>query len=167
MWLCNGDNFLLVNYSCKFIQAARETGALQEAKDKLEKRVEELTWRLQLEKRLRVMFISYCIILCQFIQFCGCQGNLPELIVTLFSYIQTDLEETKAQEIAKLQDALHAMQIQVEEANARVIKEREAARKAIEETPPVIKETPVIVQDTAKIDSLTAEVESLKVHILS
>lgn len=55
------------------------------------------------------------------------------------------------------------MQVQVEEANAAVIKEREAARKAIEEAPPVIKETPVIVQDTEKIDSLTAEVESLKV----
>ena len=35
-------------------QAARETGALQEAKNKLEKQVEELTWRLQLEKRIRV-----------------------------------------------------------------------------------------------------------------
>eukprot|EP01018_Ginkgo_biloba_P007926 Gb_22496 [translate_table: standard] len=34
--------------------AARETGALQEAKNKLEKRCEELTWRLQLEKRLRI-----------------------------------------------------------------------------------------------------------------
>ncbi|CAA0163333.1 unnamed protein product [Arabidopsis thaliana] len=33
--------------------AARETGALQEAKNKLEKQVEELTWRLQLEKRMR------------------------------------------------------------------------------------------------------------------
>lgn len=39
------------------LQAARETGALKEAKDKLEKRVEELTWRLQLEKRLRVIVI--------------------------------------------------------------------------------------------------------------
>ncbi|XP_028074279.1 LOW QUALITY PROTEIN: myosin-17-like [Camellia sinensis] len=116
----------------KLKMASRETGALKEAKDKLEKRVEELTWRLQLEKRLR-----------------------------------TDLEEAKAQEITKLQDALHAMQIQVEEANAKVIKEREAARKAIEEAPPVIKETPVIVQDTAKIDSLTAEVESLKASLLS
>lgn len=38
---------------CPF-QAARETGALQAAKNKLEKEVEELTWRLQLEKRLRV-----------------------------------------------------------------------------------------------------------------
>ncbi|CAA7013966.1 unnamed protein product [Microthlaspi erraticum] len=34
--------------------AAKETGALQAAKSKLEKQVEELTWRLQLEKRMRV-----------------------------------------------------------------------------------------------------------------
>lgn len=38
------------------LQEARETGALKEAKDKLEKKVEELTWRVQLEKRLRVLF---------------------------------------------------------------------------------------------------------------
>ncbi|CAN6563743.1 unnamed protein product [Malus baccata var. baccata] len=112
--------------------AARETGALKEAKDKLEKRVEELTWRLQLEKRLR-----------------------------------TDLEEEKAQETAKLQEALHAMQIQIEEANARAIREREALEKAVKEAPPVIKETPVIIQDTEKIDSLSAEVESLKALLLS
>eukprot|EP00250_Pteridium_aquilinum_P005479 c15564_g1_i1 orf=543-5159(-) len=37
----------------KLKMAAKETGALQEAKTKLEKRCEELTWRLQLEKRLR------------------------------------------------------------------------------------------------------------------
>ncbi|KAK0602200.1 hypothetical protein LWI29_031338 [Acer saccharum] len=100
---------------------------LKEAKDKLEKRVEELTWRLQLEKQLK-----------------------------------TNLEEEKAQHIAKLQDALHAMQLQVEEANSKVIKEREAVRKAIEEAPPVIKETPVLVQDTEKLEALTAEVESFK-----
>nr|CAD1824242.1 unnamed protein product [Ananas comosus var. bracteatus] len=111
----------------KLRMAARETGALKEAKDKLEKRVEELTWRLGLEKRMR-----------------------------------TDLEEAKAQEIAKLQEMLHEMQLQVEEANAIVVKEREAARKAIEEAPPVIKETPVLVEDTEKINSLTAEVEQLK-----
>lgn len=74
------------------------------------------------------------------------------------------MEEEKAQEIAKLQEALHSMQIQVEEANAKVIKEREAARKAIEDAPPVVKETPVIVEDTEKINKLTAEIESLKVH---
>nr|CAB3467583.1 unnamed protein product [Digitaria exilis] len=37
----------------KLKMEARETGALKEAKDKLEKKVEELTWRVQLEKRLR------------------------------------------------------------------------------------------------------------------
>jgi cell division protein FtsB len=36
-------------------QAAKETGALQAAKNMLEKQVEELTWRLQLEKRMRVI----------------------------------------------------------------------------------------------------------------
>ncbi|XP_019173450.1 PREDICTED: myosin-17-like isoform X4 [Ipomoea nil] len=111
----------------KLKMASRETGALKEAKDKLEKKVEELTWRLQFEKRLR-----------------------------------TELEETKAQETAKLQEALQSLQKQVEEANARVIQEQEAARKAIEEAPPVIKETPVIVQDTEKLNALIAEVENLK-----
>ncbi|KAH0857951.1 hypothetical protein HID58_086212 [Brassica napus] len=42
----------------KLKMAARETGALQEAKNKLEKQVEELTWRLQLEKRIRGMVSS-------------------------------------------------------------------------------------------------------------
>ncbi|MQL94233.1 hypothetical protein Taro_026885 [Colocasia esculenta] len=115
----------------KLRMAARETGALKEAKDKLEKRVEELTWRLQLEKRLR-----------------------------------TDLEEAKTQEIAKLQEALRETQLQVEERNSMLIKEREAAQKAIEEAHPVISETPVLVQDAEKIDALTTEVESLKALLL-
>ncbi|XP_052147417.1 myosin-12-like isoform X1 [Oryza glaberrima] len=38
----------------KLKMEARETGALKEAKDKLEKRVEELTWRLDVEKHLRI-----------------------------------------------------------------------------------------------------------------
>ncbi|CAN1218260.1 XI-K [Linum perenne] len=116
----------------KLKMAARDTGALKEAKDKLEKRVEELTWRLQLEKRMR-----------------------------------TDLEETKSQEVAKLQDALKVMHSQVEEAKALVVKEQEAARKAIREAPPVIKETPVIVEDTKKVHSLTAKVEKLEALLLS
>lgn len=49
-------NILLTVLIC--LQAAKETGALQAAKSKLEKEVEELTWRLQLEKRIRVgMFV--------------------------------------------------------------------------------------------------------------
>lgn len=114
----------------KLKMAARETGALKEAKDKLEKHVEELTWRLQLEKRLR-----------------------------------TDLEEAKTQEITKLQNSLQSMQIKIDETSALLVKEREAARKAIEEAPPVIKEKQVIVEDTKRIDSLTGEVESLKASL--
>eukprot|EP00258_Populus_trichocarpa_P031058 XP_024447077.1 myosin-11 [Populus trichocarpa] len=110
--------------------AARDTGALREAKDKLEKHVEELTWRLQLEKRLR-----------------------------------TDLEEARAQEAVKFQNSLEEMKIKIEEANALIVKEREAAKNAINEAPPVIKETQVIIEDTKKIDSLTEEVENLKVTL--
>ncbi|CAH9093710.1 unnamed protein product [Cuscuta europaea] len=116
----------------KLKMASRETGALKEAKDKLEKMVEELTWRVQLEKRLR-----------------------------------TDLEEAKGQEIAKLQNSLQASQSKVEETNALLISEREAAKKAIEEASSIVKETPVPVEDTEKIDSLTAEVENLKAQLQS
>ncbi|XLU97857.1 hypothetical protein S245_012197 [Arachis hypogaea] len=45
--------------------------------------------------------------------------------------------------------------IQVDKANARAVKERETAQKAIEEALPVIKETPVLVQDSAKIKEAT------------
>ncbi|XP_021888669.1 myosin-9 isoform X1 [Carica papaya] len=116
----------------KLKMAARETGALKEAKDKLEKKVEELTYRVQLEKRLR-----------------------------------TDLEEAKAQEVAKLQNSLEEMQKKIDETNALLIKEQEAAKKAIEEAPPVIKETQVLVEDTKKVESLTEEVENLKASLES
>ncbi|MQM03597.1 hypothetical protein Taro_036381 [Colocasia esculenta] len=109
----------------KLKMAARETGALKEAKDKLEKRVEELTWRLEFEKHMR-----------------------------------TDLEEAKAQEIAKLQSSLQEMQEQLDEAKAAIIKEREAARKAIEEAPPVIKEVPVV--DNTMLELLTTHNNKLE-----
>lgn len=88
-------------------------------------------------------------------------------IISQISILQTDLEDAKAQETAQLQEALHAMKLQLEEAKVMVIKEREAARKAIEEAPPIIKETPVIIQDTKKIDSLTTELETAKVRFCS
>ncbi|KAL2345815.1 hypothetical protein Fmac_007100 [Flemingia macrophylla] len=116
----------------KLKMAARETGALKEAKDKLEKRVEELTWRLQLEKSLR-----------------------------------TNLEESKAQEIAKLQNSLQERQNKIDEINAMLVKERENAKKVIEEAPPIVKEIQVIIEDTKKIESLTGDVESLQTSLES
>ena len=77
--------------------------------------------------------------------------------------LQTDLEEAKAQEVGKLQNSLQEMRKTIEETNALLVKEREAAKKAIEEAPPVIQEKEVLVEDTKKVESLTAEVGILKV----
>ena len=55
----------------------------------------------------------------------------------------------------------------MDEANALLVKEREAAKKAAEEAPPVIQETQVLVEDTKKIELMTEELESVKVHSLS
>lgn len=64
--------FDIVMYCCylsyvrvprKLLQAARDTGALKEAKDKLEKQLEELTWRLQLEKRMRVCYFLVKVVI--------------------------------------------------------------------------------------------------------
>ncbi|XP_030509984.1 myosin-12 [Cannabis sativa] len=109
----------------KLKMAARETGALKEAKDKLEKRVEELSWRLEFEKHLRI-----------------------------------DLEEAKGQEIAKLQSTLHEMQEKLEEAHTAIIHEKEAAKLAIEQAPPVIKEVPVV--DDTKLDLLRKQNQELE-----
>lgn len=64
-----------------------------------------------------------------------------------------------------MQQSLEAMQRKVDETNALLIKEREAAQKAIEEASSIVQETPVPVEDTAKIDALSAEVENLKVNV--
>lgn len=142
------------------LQASKETGALKEAKDKLEKSVEELTWRLQLEKRLRVLivFFAYHVV---FYLFC-CLAMRSYASYNCCS--QTEKEEEKAKEAAKQQNAMQELKTKLEEANALAIKEREAAKKAIEEAPAVVKETEVVVQDTEKIESLSAEIEFLKVY---
>lgn len=75
------------------------------------------------------------------------------------------MEEAKAQEITKLQSSLEEMQKKVDETNALLVKEREAAKKAIEDAPPVIKETTIHVEDTEKIQVLTEQIENLKVHV--
>ncbi|KAL6954496.1 hypothetical protein U1Q18_048534 [Sarracenia purpurea var. burkii] len=108
---------------------AKETGALQAAKTKLENQVEELTWRLQLEKRMRV-----------------------------------DIEEAKTRENVKLQSHLQEMQLQFEEIKELLIKEREAAKLAVEQTP-VIQEVPVI--DHEMINNLGMENEKLKALVNS
>lgn len=77
--------------------------------------------------------------------------------------MQTDLEETKDQEIAKLQDMLHVIQLRVEETKSMLNEEREAAQTSVKEASAVIKETVVFVPDKESFDSLTNEIEKLKV----
>lgn len=87
------------------MQAARDAGALREAKDKLEKRVEELTWRLDFEKHLRVFSISiwldhiintkkvtYAIIFEQHkrvLQSCTCSSSKGKKLIEQLTYMTT------------------------------------------------------------------------------
>lgn len=138
-------------------QAARETGALQEAKNKLEKQVEELTWRLQLEKRMRVssLFPRQIDLWFPVIKI----AKLPSLH---FSTLQTDLEEAKKQENAKYESSLEEIQNKFKETEALLIKEREAS-KTVSEVLPIIKEVPVVDQEL--MEKLTNENEKLKVGL--
>lgn len=46
------------------MQEANEAGALRLAKSKLEKQLEDFTWRLHLEKRLRVLICVHDLFSC-------------------------------------------------------------------------------------------------------
>lgn len=62
-----------------FYQAARETGALQAAKNKLEKQVEDLTLRLTLEKRRRVDIYYFKCELLTVVVLLYQTGSFPDL----------------------------------------------------------------------------------------
>lgn len=81
--------------------------------------------------------------------------------VNSWSILQIDLEEAKGQEIAKFQNTLHELQEQLDEANAAIIREKEAAKLAIEQAPPVIKEVPII--DNSKVEQLSEQNDKLQV----
>ncbi|PPD92488.1 hypothetical protein GOBAR_DD10586 [Gossypium barbadense] len=134
----------------KLKMAARETGALQAAKNKLEKQVEELTWRLQLEKRMRGFA-------------CDPLPVYPATSGWNFKY-KVDLEEAKTQENAKLQSALQDIQLQFKETKELLAKEREAAKKAAEVVP-IIQEVSVV--DPVMLEKLTNENEKLKALVSS
>jgi len=55
------------------------------------------------------------------------------------------------------------MQEKIEEAHAAVVKEKEAAKLAIEQAPPKIVEVPVV--DTEKVEQLTSKNKELEVVI--
>eukprot|EP00268_Persea_americana_P053932 TRINITY_DN6144_c0_g1_i2.p1 TRINITY_DN6144_c0_g1~~TRINITY_DN6144_c0_g1_i2.p1 ORF type:complete len:1265 (-),score=311.33 TRINITY_DN6144_c0_g1_i2:689-4090(-) len=165
----------------KLKQAARETGALKEAKEKLEKQVEELTRHLELEKRLRmelgeekereIMMLRNSLKVME--------DNVYEMNAMLAKEQEAAgkaIEEAppvfKAPILVQNTKKMGSPTAEVEhlmkwrglssKLNAMPTKEREAVLKAIEEAPPTIKAAPILVQDTERISSLTEEVECLK-----
>ncbi|KAL0414155.1 UNVERIFIED_CONTAM: Myosin-8 [Sesamum radiatum] len=139
--------------------AARETGALQEAKVKLEEQVKELTLQLELEKRTRVEIEeakNHEIAKLQSaleemrMQFQGQAANetiellqaktklekqIEELTLQLQleKRMRADIEEAKNYEAAKSQSALDEMQVQFRETKELLVKERESANKVAEQ----------------------------------
>ncbi|XVF06361.1 hypothetical protein REPUB_Repub06bG0041500 [Reevesia pubescens] len=118
----------------KLKMAARETGALKEAKDKLEKNVEELTWRLQLEKRLRT--------------------DLEEAKAQEVGKLQNSL-----QEMQKTIDETNALLVKERESAKKAIEE---APPVIQEKEVLVEDTKKVESLTAEVDSLKASLESEK-----
>ncbi|XP_023640678.1 myosin-10 isoform X4 [Capsella rubella] len=89
----------------KLKMAAKETGALQDAKTKLEKEVEELTSYLELEKQMRMELEETKT------------QEVEELRLALndMKLQLGETQETKSEEILKLQSALQDMQLEFEE----------------------------------------------------
>ncbi|XP_059435780.1 myosin-9 isoform X1 [Corylus avellana] len=112
--------------------AARETGALKEAKDKLEKRVEELTWRLQLEKRLRT--------------------DLEEAKAQEVVKLQNSL-----QELQNKVDETSALLVKEQESAKKAIKE---APPVVKETQVLVQDTQKIDSLTAEVTSLQGSLDS-------
>ncbi|KAH8491136.1 hypothetical protein H0E87_023322 [Populus deltoides] len=114
--------------------AARDTGALREAKDKLEKHVEELTWRLQLEKRLRT--------------------DLEEAKAQEVVKFQNSLEEMKN----KIEEA-NALIIKERETAKKAIDD---APPVIKETQVLVEDTKKIDSLTEEVENLKTTLDSEK-----
>ncbi|CAL5052037.1 unnamed protein product [Urochloa decumbens] len=117
----------------KLKMEARETGALKEAKDKLEKKVEELTWRVQLEKRLRT--------------------DLEEAKGQELSKLQSSMEALQA----KLEEA-NTMLVKEREAAKTIVE----ASPVVQETQVIVQDTEKIDSLTTEVQELKTSLQSEK-----
>ncbi|RLN04175.1 myosin-11-like [Panicum miliaceum] len=117
----------------KLKMEARETGALKEAKDKLEKKVEELTWRVQLEKRLRT--------------------DLEEAKAQELSKLQSSMEALQA----KLEEA-NTMLVKEREAAKTIVE----APPVVQETQVMVQDTEKIDSLTTEVQELKTSLQSEK-----
>ncbi|KAL8159065.1 hypothetical protein V2J09_000602 [Rumex salicifolius] len=115
--------------------AARETGALKDAKDKLEKKVEELTLRLQLEKRQRT--------------------ELEELKEKEILKLHEKLKEMQM-----IVDQKNVLLREEHENAKKAIEEAAVASAVVKETPVLVEDTKKIESLTAEVDNLKALLQS-------
>ncbi|XP_051129852.1 myosin-6-like isoform X2 [Andrographis paniculata] len=128
----------------KLKMAARDTGALQEAKGKLEKTVEELTWRLQLEKRMRT----------------DMEENKNQEIAKLKSALEEmekQNQETKEQLMKQLEAANNGAKQEIPASDNALADKLEISKKDDAQGP----------VDSALVHNLTDENEKLKVLVSS
>ncbi|KAK4363628.1 hypothetical protein RND71_018869 [Anisodus tanguticus] len=118
----------------KLKMASRETGALKEAKDKLEKQVEELTWRLQLEKRLRT--------------------DLEEAKGQEIAKLKNSLEDAQSKV-----EQTNALLIKERETAQKAIEE---ATSIVEEKPVLVEDTEKIDALNAEVENLKELLQSEK-----
>ncbi|WZZ49643.1 hypothetical protein YC2023_049750 [Brassica napus] len=103
--LCVSAIYVQTGLRAMAARAAKETGALQDAKNKLEKELEELTSCLELEKLMRMKLEE------------AKTQEVEELKAALddMKLQLGETQETKSEEILKLQSALQDMQLEFEE----------------------------------------------------
>ncbi|XP_010470351.1 PREDICTED: myosin-11-like [Camelina sativa] len=118
----------------KLKMASRETGALKEAKDMLEKKVEELTYRAQLEKRSRV--------------------DLEEEKNQEIKKLQSSLEEMR-----KKVEETNVLLVKEREAAKKAIEE---APPVVTETQVLVEDTQKIEALTEEVEGLKANLEQEK-----
>lgn len=78
--------------------------------------------------------------------------------------LQTDMEEAKTQEIARLQAALQEQQTKSQAANSQLTKELEDNKVALGQAAQAVKEVPPVEVFDAKFEKLTSENERLQVR---
>ncbi|KAB2625769.1 myosin-8, partial [Pyrus ussuriensis x Pyrus communis] len=138
VWQCGWRQIVARKELRKLKMAAKETGALQEAKNKLEKEVEELTWRLQLEKQMR--------------------ADMEEAKTKENAKLQSALKEMQL-EFQETKSLLMKEREAAATASEEAAKAAEAAAKVAEQVP-VAQEVSVVDQEI--VNKLTAENEQLK-----
>ncbi|KAJ8530690.1 hypothetical protein K7X08_023571 [Anisodus acutangulus] len=134
----------------KLKMAAKETGALQEAKSKLEKEVEELTQKLEVEKRMRVLVNSL-------------EEKIDE---TKKKYEETvRVSQERLKQILKAESKITQLKDAMQSSKELLMKDPEAATKLLEEVESQVADQVVSGKITTENEQLKVLVNSLEKKI--